>query len=160
VSAASNFDHRIKPRQSCGDLPNFWWSDEVITVLLLTLPAQSKSLWKRLNALMTSLSSKGRSPQLWRGLPMALIVNSQYSLRYSQKKIRCTGNEEKQNRHLFSHIFSKCLLTQMQSAVLLTKQFSHIYWLMPGFGDNLCNKQDESKLVWPHKRIEKNGFSW
>jgi hypothetical protein len=36
----------------------------------------------------------------------ASLVNSQYSLRYSQKKIRCTGNGEKQNGHLFSHILA------------------------------------------------------
>ena len=38
---------------------------------------------------------------------MEVCVNSQYSLRYSQKKIRCTGNEEKQNMRIFSHIFSE-----------------------------------------------------
>jgi len=29
---------------------------------------------------------------------------------------------------------------------------------MSNLGDNLYNKQDESKLVWPRKRIEKKGF--
>jgi len=29
---------------------------------------------------------------------------------------------------------------------------------MPGFGDKLCNKQDESKSVWLCKQIEKTGF--
>lgn len=42
------------------------------------------------------------------------IVNSQYSLRYSHIKIRCTGNEEKQDRHIFSHIFSKRSLSVRQ----------------------------------------------
>src|SRR6266550_8963278 len=29
--------------------------------------------------------------------------------------------------------------------------------LMSNLGDNLCNKQDGSKSVWPHKWIEKKG---
>jgi len=29
---------------------------------------------------------------------------------------------------------------------------------MPGFGDKLCNKQDESKLVWLYEQIEKMGI--
>jgi len=35
---------------------------------------------------------------------------------------------------------------------------SQLKWLMPGFGDKLCNTKDELKLVWLCKRIENMGF--
>jgi hypothetical protein len=34
-----------------------------------------------------------------------------------------------------------------------------LIWLMPGFGDKLCNKQDELKLAWLCKRIENMSFA-
>jgi hypothetical protein len=53
-------------------------------------------------------------------------VNSQYSLRYSQKKNRCTDNEEKQNRRIFSYIFSERSLKHMWIIATRTDNLSHI----------------------------------